>query len=36
MAVWCLVTRQTPATYRTLTRLEREAFLTVLERARDQ
>lgn len=32
MAAWCLVTRQSPDTYRSLTVLERQAFIDVQNR----
>ena len=32
MAGWCLATKQSPETYQSLTRLERRAFIDVLNR----
>lgn len=34
MADWCVGTGQTPATYLTLTRLERDAFVTAANNLR--
>lgn len=36
MATFCLATGQTPKTYRSLTRLERQAFYDVLDDAKHQ